>query len=129
MQQPPEKPEGPFMKYLADSTGRKTLGIAKHAFNEHGVIRDAALDAISTVLSEGGNVVIDMPETLHYAPAFNKFAHDVMEEAHIKADGTAIAQGFMSNQPRDVRPKPLGTILFNKPSDAAIVATPVTPRR
>ena len=119
--QSPEKPETPFMRLLSDQTGKRALSVAQHAFNQHGVLRPAALDAISTVLSEGGNVFVDMPEALHHAEAFNKFAHDVMEEAHIKADGTAIA--------RSVKPQTLGVILFNQPSDAAIVETPIRPRR
>ena len=127
--QTPEKPDTPFMRLLADNTGKRCLSVAQHAFNQHGVLRPAALDAISTVLSEGGNVFVDMPEALHYAPAFNKFAHDVMAEAHTKADGTAIARGVTANPPRSVKPQALGRILFNQPSDAAIMVTEKPLRR
>ncbi len=127
--QTPEKPDTPFMRLLADNTGKRSLSVAQHAFNQQGILRDAALDAISTVLSEGGNVFVDMPEALHYADAFNKFAHDVMKEAHTKADGMAIARGVMTNPPHSVKPRALGHILFNQPSAAAIIETPVAPRR
>lgn len=88
--------------------------VGAQAFDTQGHISRDALDVISTVMSRGGTVVVDLPAAARQADTFNAFASAVMGAADAKA-------GHRNN----------GQMLFAGPVDAPLVteAKAPAPRR
>ncbi len=88
--------------------------VGAQAFDAQGHISPDALDVISTVMSRGGTVVVDLPAAARQADTFNAFASAVLNSADAKA-------GHRNT----------GQMLFAGAVDAPLVATakPPAPRR
>ncbi len=110
----PAKPQSRLSAAMQRAAAAHEITVGAQAFDAQGHIHPEALEVISSVMSRGGTVLVDLPTSARQADTFNAFASSVLGAADAKA-------GHRNT----------GQLLFAGPVDAplAVIAKPPTARR
>lgn len=88
----PAKPQSRLSAAMQRAAAAHEIAVGAQAFDDKGHIHAEALDVISTVMSRGGTVLVDLPASARQADTFNAFASAVLGAADAKAGHRSTGQ-------------------------------------